>query len=157
MRGWRDGARGTETSWIDGQARRLSRTKGPLCNDCATPAGVHDYNTIVNRGPNSHWATTMTDEERQRIYEEEKARADARLRIEQENKAAAEALEVEKKAAAEALAAKNKKGCGIGCLGILLLIFLLSMLSGPAKHTDEYGLDTRDPDYKTLRRFADGK
>ena len=99
----------------------------------------------------------MTDEERQRIYEEEKARADARSKIEQENKAAAEALEAEKKEAAEAIAAKNTKGCGIGCLGLLLLIFLLSLLSGPAKHTDELGIDTRDPDYKTLRRFVDGK
>lgn len=88
----------------------------------------------------------MTDEERERIYEEEKAHADARLRLEQENKAAAAAL-----------AAKNTKGCGIGCLGLLIIIFVLSMLSGPIKHTDEYGLDTRDPDYKTLRRFADGK
>jgi hypothetical protein len=49
----------------------------------------------------------MTDEERERIYEEEKTHADARSRLKQE-----------KKAAAAALAAKNRKGCGIGCLGL---------------------------------------
>lgn len=88
----------------------------------------------------------MTDEERERIYEEEKAHAEARSRLEQE-----------KKIAAAALNAKNTKGCGIGCLGLLILIFILSLLFGTDKHTDRYGLDTRDPDYKILRGFADGK
>lgn len=88
----------------------------------------------------------MTDEHRERIYEEEKARADARSKLEQE-----------KKAAAAALAAKNTKGCALGCLGLLILFIILSMLSGPTRYTDEYGIDKRDPDYKTLRHFVDGK
>jgi hypothetical protein len=87
----------------------------------------------------------MTDEERERIYEEEKAHADARSRLEQEQKAAAAAKK------------PKTKGCVIGCLVVLILLFILSMLSGPAKHTDERGLDTRDPDYKALSKFADGK
>src|ERR1035438_10244876 len=48
----------------------------------------------------------MTDEERERIYEEEKTHADARSRLKQE-----------KKAAAAALAAKNRKGCGSDASG----------------------------------------
>src|ERR1039457_1647231 len=88
----------------------------------------------------------MTDEEREQIYEEEKAHADARSRLEQE-----------KKAAAAAVTAKNTKGCGIGCLVLIVLIFILAMLSGPHNYRDKYGLDTRDPDYDKLRHFVDGK
>jgi hypothetical protein len=52
----------------------------------------------------------LTDEERQRIYEEEKARADARLKIEQENKAAAEAPEAKKEGGGRSPRSKGQKG-----------------------------------------------
>lgn len=95
----------------------------------------------------------MTDEERERIYEEEKARADARLKLEQEKK-----LEEEKKKAAAALATRKARGCAtVGCLGLLLLFILLAAFGPKYKYTDEYGIDKRDPDYKALRHFVDGK
>lgn len=91
----------------------------------------------------------MTEEERERIYEEEKAREEARLRLEQEKKVAE---------AATAAKPNGGGGCaGIGCLGLLIFFIFIALFSGSVSHTDEYGIDKRDPDYKVLRDFVDGK
>ena len=66
-------------------------------------------------------SSDLTPEERQNIYEEEKARAEARDKIAADKKA-----EAEKAEGAEAV--KTLKVGGIGCLVFLAFCFLLTLL-----------------------------
>jgi hypothetical protein len=71
----------------------------------------------------------LSDEERQRIYEEEKARADARDEIEKEQQSAHNEIAKTKNAAV-------KKKAGIGCLGIIAVVAVvigIGLIIGPAK------------------------
>lgn len=61
---------------------------------------------------------TLSPEEKQRIYEEEKARKEAQERLKQEEATAKK--EVDK---------KNAKKVGIGCLSIIAVLLVIGMIS----------------------------
>lgn len=76
---------------------------------------------------------SLSDEERRRIEEEERFRAEARIRAEAEARRKAEA-EAAAKAAAEKKKAGDtaKRGC-LGCLGLIVLLFVIVSLLPESK------------------------
>ena len=78
---------------------------------------------------------SLSDEERRRIEEEERFRAEARLRAEAEARQKAE-VETAAKTAEEKKKSGDtaKKGC-LGCLGLLVLLFVIGSLLPESKDT----------------------